>query len=84
MTIAQSIELANRLANASKVTLSQKIALMILLDKEAYSKGDSRTLKDLWKGVWYEDTDWRLQLKKALVKRKERLRREIEKGGVKQ
>ena len=77
-------ELANRLAHGSRVTLSEKTALLILLGDEAYSKGDFRTLKDLWKGIWYEDADWGLQLKKALVKRKERLRREMQKGGVSQ
>jgi hypothetical protein len=64
--------------------LSEKIALMILLGEEAYSKGDFRTVKDLWNGTWREDADWQSQLNKALVKHKERLRREIEKGGVEQ
>jgi hypothetical protein len=57
---------------------------MILLGEEAYSKGDFRTVKDLWNGIWHEDADWQSPLNKGLAKRKERLRPEKEQGGVEQ
>jgi hypothetical protein len=63
--------------------MSQKIALMILLGEEAYRNGDFGMLKDLRNGVWHEDADWQSRLNKGVAKRKERLKWEIEKGGVK-
>jgi len=72
--IAQSIELANRFTHASRVTLSLKIALMILLGEQACRNGDFGMLKDLWNGVWHEEADWQSRLNKGVAKRKERLR----------
>jgi hypothetical protein len=74
MTIAQSTELANRFPRGSRVTSSEKSALMILLGEEVHSYGDLETLNDLRNGIWHEDADRQSRPNKGVAKRKERLR----------
>jgi len=71
-------ELAEKYAHGSKATLGEKTAGLILLIEEAIAKGNTRSLKSIYKRVMYEDADWGKAVIREILERKKRVRKELE------